>query len=163
MIVAGESSDLLEVTRTLAANGVLLAVVAPDRTLVAGAVALAEAAEGVVFGITTDPSARQSWSRIAPHIEQRLGPIDVVVSIATPVTREVIAAALLPDMAARRRGVLIEAGVGVESRPTPAGVRHRAVTRGNFTAADLAASVLLCASDTLSMTHLVVSSGQPPA
>jgi NAD(P)-dependent dehydrogenase (short-subunit alcohol dehydrogenase family) len=163
MIVAGDSSYLLEVTQALAGNGVLLAIVAPDRQLVEAAVALAEAADGVVFGITADPSAAVIWQRIASHIEQRLGPIDVVVAIATAPTRRVIAKALLPDMTARHRGVLIEAGAKVVSRPTPAGVHHRAITGGNFTARDLAACVLLCASDTLAVPQLVVRAGQPPA
>jgi hypothetical protein len=163
MIVAGESSYLLEVTQALAGNGVLLAIVAPDRELVEAAVALAEAESGVVFGITADPSAAVIWQRIASHIEQRLGPIDVVVSIATAPTRRVIANALLPDMTARRRGVLIEAGAKVTSRTTPNGVHHRAITGGNFTARDLAACVLLCASDTLTARQLVVRAGQLPA
>jgi len=109
MIVAGESSYLLEVTQALAGNGVLLAIVAPDRDLVEAAVALAEAESGVVFGITADPSAGVVWQRVAPHIEQRLGP------------------------------------------------------GASFTARDLAACVLLCASDTLTVPQLVVRLGQPPA
>jgi hypothetical protein len=163
MIVVGQSSDLLEITQALANNGVLLAVVAPDRALVEAAVALAEAAEAVVFGITADPSSATIWKRIASHIEQRLGPIDAVVAIATAPARRVIAHALLPDMAARQRGVLIEAGAKVATRATAPGVRHRAITGGDFAASDLAAAVLMCASDTLTVPYLVVRSAQAPS
>jgi NAD(P)-dependent dehydrogenase (short-subunit alcohol dehydrogenase family) len=162
MIVAGESSYILAVTRALAANGALLAIVAPDRGVVEQSLAIAELAGGAVFGMTADPSSAVVWKRIASHIEQRLGPIDVVVSIATAPTRRVIASALLPDMAARQRGVLIEAGAKVPTRAMAPGVRHRAITGGDFSGDDLAATVLMCASDTLTVPHMVVRSAQAP-
>jgi NAD(P)-dependent dehydrogenase (short-subunit alcohol dehydrogenase family) len=150
------------VTRGLAANGALLAIVAPDRGVVEQSLEIAEQAGGAVFGITADPSSSVVWKRIASHIEQRLGPIDVVVSIATAPTRRVIANALLPDMAARRRGVLIEAGAKVPPRAMAPGVRHRSITGAEFSADDLAATVLMCASDTLTVPRLIVRCAQPP-
>jgi hypothetical protein len=162
MIVAGESSYLLDIATALSANGVLLAIVAPDRVLVERAVRIAEDQDGVVFGITADPSNRTVWKRIAPHIEQRLGPIDVAVVVATAPTRRVISTTLLPDMTARGRGVLIEAGAKVPTRKTAAGVRHRSI-QGAFAAGELAAAVLLCASDTMVASSLVMTARQTPA
>jgi NAD(P)-dependent dehydrogenase (short-subunit alcohol dehydrogenase family) len=157
MIVAGESSDLLETVRALASNSALLAIVAPSREIVQASTAIAETYGATVFGMTVDPSSPAVWERITQHIEQRLGPIDVVVAIAAAPTRRVIADALLPDMTARGHGVLIEAGATVQSLPTSGGVRHRALTGGDYTAGDLAAAVLLCASDTLTALHLTIA------
>lgn len=163
VVVAGESSVLFEVTVVLVANGALLAVVAPDRSVVDEAVAVAEAGDHAILGMAVDPSRPETWDRIAPHIEQRLGPIDVVVVIASERTRGVIVDALVPDMATRARGVVVEAGAAVAQRQLPPGVRHRAIQgTADVTASDIAHVVMLCASDTISAPTLLVTLGQLP-
>jgi hypothetical protein len=149
VIVAGDSARIVEVVRALAANGALLAVVAEDRAVVESAVAVAEALEAAVLGMTADPSSAAVWERVAPHIEQRLAPIDIAVAVGADSLRRAVTAALLPDMTARHRGVLIEIDAKVSPMVTPAGVRHRAVQVGVGNDADVAATVLLCASDTV--------------
>jgi NAD(P)-dependent dehydrogenase (short-subunit alcohol dehydrogenase family) len=161
-VVAGESSYLTDVVEALATNGALLAVVAPLRSTVDTAVARAEQLATSVIGMTADPSDPGVWDRITPHIEQRLGPIDVAVTIAAAGTRRVIVDALLPDMAARQRGVVVEIGSSVVRSAPPPGVRHRGVQGDTTTtASDLAAAVLLCASDIVTAASLLVSLGQP--
>jgi NADP-dependent 3-hydroxy acid dehydrogenase YdfG len=161
-VVAGESSVLFEVTVMLVANGALPAVVAPDRSIVDEAVAVADTAGRAALGMTADPSQPATWERITAHIEQRLGPIDVVVVIAPASTRQVVVDALVPDMATRGRGVIVEAGAAVAERSLPDGVRHRAIQgTSDITASDLAQVALLCASDTIAAPGLVIALGQP--
>jgi hypothetical protein len=161
VVVAGESSVLFEVTVMLVANGAVPAVVAPDRSIVDEAAAAADAAGRAGLGITADPSQPETWDRITPHIEQRLGPIDVAVVIAREPTRQVIVDALVPDMVARARGVIVEAGAVVAPRSLPDGVRHRAIQgTAGVAASDLAQVALLCASDTIAAPGLVVALGQ---
>jgi NADP-dependent 3-hydroxy acid dehydrogenase YdfG len=161
-VVAGESSYLTDIVEALATNGALLAIVAPDRPTVDGAVSRAEQLATSVLGLTADPGDAAVWERITPHIEQRLGPIDVAVTIAAARTRRVIVNALLPDMAARQRGVVVEVGSSVARSAPPPGVRRRGVQGDTTaTASDLAAAVLLCASDIVIAPSLLVSLGQP--
>jgi NAD(P)-dependent dehydrogenase (short-subunit alcohol dehydrogenase family) len=145
IIVAGdEAGAVIEVARALAANGALIAVVAADRDVVDAAVAGLDAQ---AFAMAADPTSEAVWARIVPHVEQRLGPIDAVVTIgATAGDRAVVAAAVVGDMAARRRGVVIEVG------PDPTGkvwdgVRRRHIVGG--APESIAAAVLLCASDAM--------------
>jgi NAD(P)-dependent dehydrogenase (short-subunit alcohol dehydrogenase family) len=158
MIVASESSVVVEITRTLATNGALLAIVVPDRGVLDQCLAITEELDVASFGVHGDPSNPQLWERIGQHIEQRLGPIDVVVVAAAAATRNVVAAALLPDMVARQRGVLIEIGTKIPYRPAKSGVRHRAI-QGAYDPApqDLAAAAAFCASDTMTAQALLVS------
>jgi NADP-dependent 3-hydroxy acid dehydrogenase YdfG len=161
-VVAGESSYLTDIVEALATNGALLAVVAPLRSTVDAAVARAEQLATSVLGTTADPSNPDVWERIRPQFEQRLGPIDVVVTIAAAGTRRVIVEALLPDMTARQRGVVVEIGSSVRRSAPPLGVRHRGVQGDTTaTASDLAAAVLLCASDIVAAPSLMLSIGQP--
>jgi NAD(P)-dependent dehydrogenase (short-subunit alcohol dehydrogenase family) len=162
VVVTGESTVLFEVTVMLVANGAMPAVVAPDRSIVDEATSVADASGRAVLGMTVDPSQPATWDRIAAHIEQRLGPIDVVVVIGPEPTRRVVVDALLPDMAARGRGVIVEAGAAVAQRSLPDGVRHRAIQgTADVAASDLAQVALLCASDTLAAPELLVVLGQP--
>jgi short chain dehydrogenase len=173
MVVTGQSPHLVEIARQLGRNGALLAVVALDQELVQHAVSDAETSGTPVFGMVTDPSNPAVWARITSHIEQRLGPIDVTVVAAPAATRAVVAAALLPDMAARRRGVLIEIdteidlgpdpGIDTGATPTgpPAGVRIRGVISGAATdARDVAAVTVLLASDTVRTPSVLVTLDQ---
>jgi hypothetical protein len=145
-IVAGDdAASVIEIVRALAANGALLAVVA-ERATVDAAVAVATGLDAEVFGMAADPGSQAAWARIVPHVEQRLGPIDVVVAIGDPSAREALAEAVVADMAVRRRGVVIEVGPG-PAGPHRDGVRRRHVVGGEPDA--LGAAVLLCASDAM--------------
>jgi hypothetical protein len=156
-IVAGKSPRITEVVRGLAANGTLLAIVSGDRDTVDDAVAVAESLDVAVLGMTADPSSAAVWERIAPHIEQRLGPIDVVVVLGEQTMRDVVRAAVLPDMTARHRGVLVEVDDSASVITTSGGVRHRAIDIAADTAhSDIAATVLLCASDTVAAASLAI-------
>jgi hypothetical protein len=157
-IVATDSPCVVEVVRGLAANGVLVAIVAEERSLVDDAVRVAEALDVAVLGMTADPSSAEVWERVAPHIEQRLGPIDIAVAIGSESVHGTVRAAVLPDMAARQRGVVIVIGPEVvAARPAP-GVRHRgiAVLAESTADDDVAAAVLLCASDSVRAAAMTV-------
>jgi NAD(P)-dependent dehydrogenase (short-subunit alcohol dehydrogenase family) len=160
VVVAGDSGQIVEVVRALAANGALLAIVAENHAIVDSAVAVAEALEAAVLGMTADPASAAVWERVAPHIEQRLAPIDVAVALGAVSLRRAVTAALLPDMTARHRGVLIEVDTQVSGMQTPAGVRHRAIQTAQAGAdADVAATVLLCASDSVAVRSMSVVLG----
>lgn len=159
IVVAGDSRQLIEVVRGLAANAALLAIVAADREIVDEAVQVAESLDATVVGMTADPTSPEVWARLAPHIEQRLGPIDAAVAIGAAALRQAVAAALLPDMAARHRGMLVEVDATVAPVAAAAGVRHRGIQTGSdgIADSDVAAMVLLCASDTVSAGNFLVS------
>jgi hypothetical protein len=160
IVLAGDSRRLVEVARGLAANAAMLAIVATDRDIVEEAVQIAESLDATVVGMTADPASAQVWERIAPHIEQRLGPIDVAVALGDLALRAAVSAALLPDMAARHRGVLVEVDAIVSPITASGGVRHRAILTGSpeaFADGDIAAAVLLCASDTISSGALRIA------
>jgi NAD(P)-dependent dehydrogenase (short-subunit alcohol dehydrogenase family) len=161
MVIAVESGDAAEICAALAGNGAILAVVSADRSTVDRDVAVAEAAGAVVIGFTADASDPAAWQRIAPHVEQRLGPIDVAVAIGSEPARRVVADALATDMAARSRGVIIEIGATVTTWAAPPGVRHRSIlVDDGVPLRDVASSVLLCASDTIRSSSLTVTLGQ---
>jgi NAD(P)-dependent dehydrogenase (short-subunit alcohol dehydrogenase family) len=156
-VVAGASSVLDEVMRELCRHGVTPALVVNDRALVTAATDYADRLGIASFGIVADAASRETWHRVRPHIEQRLGPIDIAVVIARAATRLLILTELMPDMAARKRGVIVEVGKKVEALDMPLGLRHRAVTAGGSASVrDIAAAVALCASDILTATHVNV-------
>jgi NADP-dependent 3-hydroxy acid dehydrogenase YdfG len=127
-VVAGTSLEtVLEVVRAFARNRMPVAVVAPDRDAVAVAADSYSAGDVAVLAVTADPADPQVWQRVAPHAEQRLGPIDIVVLAGDRTTHDVVVDALLPTMAARRRGVIVEVGEGLSPREVPTGVHHRLV------------------------------------
>ena len=88
VVVAGTDERLPTVVSTLAAAGAFVASVAPTRSDTAQA------------DFRADPADPAVWERVAPHIEQRLGPVDAVVvdRQCAAVVRDVF----LPDL--RRRG-----------------------------------------------------------
>jgi hypothetical protein len=156
-VVAGTSSVLVHVMRELCRNRVTTALVVEDRALVSAATDYADELDLASLGIVADPSQRETWTRIAPHIEQRLGPIDIAVVIAPEATRMLVTTVLMPDMAARRHGVIVEAGAKVAARDMPDGLRHRSVTGGpGASPTDLAAAVTLCASDVLTASRVAI-------
>lgn len=128
-IVAGEPVEtVVEVVRSFAAHRMPVAVVVNDRPAASRAAAMYDGTDVGVIAVTADPSDPAVWQRVGPHAEQRLGPIDVVVLSGPAALRDTVLATLLPDMAARKRGVVIEVGTDVANRQTPDGVTHFALT-----------------------------------
>jgi hypothetical protein len=78
--------------------------------------------------VTGDPADPALWQRVTPHAEQRLGPIDIVVLAGDVAMRNLVVEKLLPDMAARRRGVIVELGPDLAARSVPPGVHHHIAT-----------------------------------
>jgi hypothetical protein len=132
------------------------ATVVADRRTVDAAVAVAMGLEAQVFGMAADPASRDAWLRIVPHVEQRLGPIDVVVAIGEAANRAALPDAVVGDMAARRRGVVVEVGPD-PAGPRRDGVRHRHVLGGDPDA--VGAAILLCASDAMPAATLRLDLG----
>jgi NAD(P)-dependent dehydrogenase (short-subunit alcohol dehydrogenase family) len=157
-VVTGASSVLDEVTRELCRNGVTPALIVDNRDLVTSATDYADEIGIASFGIVADPASPDTWQRVAQHVEQRLGPIDIAVVIAPATTRTLVVSVLLPDMTARRRGVIVEAGAEVSPLTVPQGLHHRAVMgSGGARATDLAAAIALCASDVLTAAQVTIT------
>ena len=103
IVVAGHAATLASLAAALVDAGALVAFVAPN--------ASAPIADAQVHA---DPADPQVWERIAPHIEQRLGPVDGVVTDAE--TRETVEAVFGPDLLRRGHGlVLVGDGLPVET------------------------------------------------
>jgi hypothetical protein len=163
-VVAGDDEVIVTAVRGLAGNAALLAIVTPTRALLDAAVAVAEDLDAVVFGIAGDPGNPTLWARIAPHVEQRLGPIDIALAAGPAPMRRTVLAALSPDMAARARGVLIEIDAVVGAMSPPPGLRHRGIQAAPPVSdagigADVSALVPLCASDTVTVPSLLLTLG----
>jgi hypothetical protein len=139
-VVAGAGTRVVDVVATLAANGCLVAIVAEDRDIVVAATETAERSGAPVLGMTTDPAHPATWDRITQHIEQRLGPIDIAISVDSTAVHEALRGALVPDMLARRRGVLIAVGDDVAAGDLGPGVRHVALGAADAAAVAGAAS-----------------------
>lgn len=156
-LVAGDFDGLVDLVTALAANDVPMCVVASERNVVDAALAAAESSTGAVMGITAPPADADTWQRVLPHAEQRLGPIDILVAAGSAPARVCVIGAALPDMAARRRGVIVEVGGDLPGALTPPGVRRRLVVLGPTTSpADVAAAVALCASDVLAAARVTL-------
>jgi NAD(P)-dependent dehydrogenase (short-subunit alcohol dehydrogenase family) len=144
--VGAESTLATEICIALAANGAMVGVIAPSHEITQRIRDMAHASDRVL-AFTADPGAAEVWQRVTPHIEQRLGPIDVVIAVATERSRRIIVDALLPDLAARRHGVVVEVGEAVAARDLPGGARFRGVQGDSAVAPeDLTAAVLAAAT-----------------
>lgn len=158
VIVAGPGLGLAEIVDAFVANHALVALVASDRELVRGPGRAADNADPPVVAITEDAANPQFWARFVPQVEQRRGPIDVVVAVGPAENRAALRAAVEADMAARRRGIVIEIDATVEPIEPRAGVRHRRIEVGpEPDPKAVAALVLLCASDLLESGELSVA------
>jgi NAD(P)-dependent dehydrogenase (short-subunit alcohol dehydrogenase family) len=89
IVVAGDSDRIDPITSTLLEAGAIVAVV--NRT---------SSSAAVQAWFRVDPADPDVWSRVVPHVEQRLGPIDAAVT--TTEIHGLVRDLLEPDM--RRRG-----------------------------------------------------------
>jgi hypothetical protein len=94
VVVAGHAPTLASLAAALVDAGALVAFVAPN--------ASAPTADAQVHA---DPADPQVWERIAPHVEQRLGPVDGVVTDAA--TRPTVEAVFGPDLLRRGHGAVL--------------------------------------------------------
>jgi hypothetical protein len=156
VVVAGDSPRLVAVVHGFASNGALLAVVAADREIVGAAVGVAETLRATVLGLAADPRSAAVWSRTMPHVEQRLGPIDVAVALGDDALRACVSQAVLPDMNTRGRGLFVEVDAGLPAPTTRTRDRRIQVHR-DVADSDLAAAVLLCSSDSVSAATMTVT------
>jgi hypothetical protein len=108
VVVAGDRPVLAEVAAQLVAAGAFVATVS---TLIRVPTAQ--------LSFRADPGDAQVWQRVAPHVEQHLGPVDAVVTddIRQQLLEEVFGADL------RRRGH--GAVIGVAPQETPGAVFSR--------------------------------------
>ena len=82
-------------------RGVLLAVVTGDTAAIARLEAVAaEVPTAMLLAYRADPADAATWQRLAPHIEQRVGPVDAVV--CEPAALDVVQPVFAEDL--RRRG-----------------------------------------------------------
>lgn len=58
-------------------------------------------------GFKTDPADPVVWERVAPHVEQRLGPVDLVVGDAH--TGQLLESVFRPDLVRRGHGDVVVA------------------------------------------------------
>jgi NAD(P)-dependent dehydrogenase (short-subunit alcohol dehydrogenase family) len=80
-LITGASSGLgLHFARTLAAEGATVALAARRRATLDGEAAAIQAAGGRALAVTMDVTGRESVATALATIEQRLGPIDVLVN-----------------------------------------------------------------------------------
>jgi hypothetical protein len=142
-VVAGDGEEVVPVCQELLRSGVSVALIASDRAHVDRAVAGADALGIVVVPVTADPAAPEVWTRVVPHAEQRLGPIDIVVAVGPRPVRDLAAEHLIADMARRGHGVFVESDDDITPRQLPAGLSYGALPRDGA----LAARVLAIAGD----------------
>ena len=69
VVVAGRDKRLAALAADLLAAGALVAFVDDNRSL-----------PDAPVSVRADPADERVWARVAPHVEQRLGPIDVVIT-----------------------------------------------------------------------------------
>ena len=149
-VVTGGADRVVEIVAALAATGMSVSVVSAERSTVDDATAAAEAHGVAVIGVVADPADPATWTRVVPHSEQRLGPLDVLVTTSPPADRCAALDAITPDMAARRRGVVVEVGEPRFGATALDGVRYRLIEAAEATSpTDVAAAVAFCASDVL--------------
>lgn len=97
VIVAGNGGVFAAVAQALTAAGALVAIVTTTD---------AEGPEPAAR-FRADPADADVWDRVVPHVEQRLGPIDAVVT--SEAAQAVAERRVGPDLARRGRGAVIVA------------------------------------------------------
>jgi hypothetical protein len=168
VILAGDREVLSALAAGFAANGALPAIVSPIRAVVDDAVRRATENQVATFGVHADPALPDVWRRAGAQIEQRVGPIDIVVAAGGAAMRSATGAALLPDMGARRRGRFIVIDEVIDETvelPAPLpGVGLRAIETGSGDTQDvreddIVTLALMCASDRLDVARLTIQLG----
>lgn len=104
-VVTGADPLLGDVAAALAAAGGLVAVVSLDL-----------AVPTVHTNVRTDPVDTIAWERVAPYVEQRLGPVDAVVTDRT--SASTVQSVFGPDLHRRGHGTVVV----VDAGSTTAGV-----------------------------------------
>jgi hypothetical protein len=99
VVVVAARSGADAVAVALAGTGMTVAVITDDRRAVSN-VETAAAGSTSVLAFCADPTEVDVWTRIAAHLEQRLGPVDAVV--ADSQSRDAAIATMADDL--RRRG-----------------------------------------------------------
>jgi hypothetical protein len=99
VVVAGEHPAFPDLVNALTDAGAFVAFVSATRTVPSA---------GASF--RADPADPSVWGRVAPHVEQRLGPVDVVVAEAACLT--VVEPVFLPDLRRRGHGAVLTAAPG---------------------------------------------------
>jgi len=96
-IVAGRGETFTDVARLLVADDAHVAIVTTDA-----------AVPEVAAHFRADPADPDVWSRMVPHVEQRLGPIDAVVTDESggPIAERLVG----PDLQRRGHGAVLVAG-----------------------------------------------------
>jgi hypothetical protein len=96
-VVAGAESGLVGVAAALVEAGAFVAFVAVELT-----------AASVHASFRADPGDPDVWGRVAPYVEQRLGPVDGVVTDSA--TRPVVDAVFAADIRRRGHGDVVVVG-----------------------------------------------------
>lgn len=96
VVVAGRHRQFADLVRALTADGALVAYVTADGFI-----------DEAAASVRSDPSDPSVWDRIAPHVEQRLGPVDVVVADAG--TAAVLETVFRADLVRRGHGDIVVA------------------------------------------------------
>jgi NAD(P)-dependent dehydrogenase (short-subunit alcohol dehydrogenase family) len=96
VVIAGSHPTFPDLVAALAGGGAFVALVSP-----AGGRSVAHA------GFNADPADPAVWERVAPHVEQRLGPVDLVVGDAGTVA--VLEPVFRPDLLRRGHGDVVTA------------------------------------------------------
>lgn len=96
VIVAGDGERIEQIVPILLSADALVAVVSTGSATAAEAHAR----------FRVDPSDADAWSRIVPHVEQRLGPIDAAVTTAA--VHAYVRDLLEPDMQRRGHGGVLD-------------------------------------------------------
>jgi hypothetical protein len=100
VVIAGSHPTFPEVVATLVDAGALVAFVSADAS---ASVAHAD--------VRADPTDASVWDRVAPHVEQRLGPVDLVVGDTASVV--VLEAVFRADLVRRGHGDVLVAAPDV--------------------------------------------------
>jgi NAD(P)-dependent dehydrogenase (short-subunit alcohol dehydrogenase family) len=100
VVVAGSHPTFPDLVTALTDAGAFVAFVSS-----AGGRSVAHA------GFNADPTDPAVWERVAPHVEQRLGPVDLVVGDAGTV--DVLEPVFRPDLLRRGHGDVVTAAADV--------------------------------------------------
>ena len=93
-VVAGRGETFTAVARRLTAGDALVGLVSTDA-----------AVPEVAAHFRADHADRDVWERVVPHVEQRLGPIDAVVTdeVGGPIAEQLVG----PDLRRRGHGAVV--------------------------------------------------------